>query len=268
MATPSLPDYHTHTRLCKHADGVPLDYVRAAEANGIPEIACTDHCPTDDKFGIGHRMALTDYDTYEGWVREAQAAAGNVRVLYGVEADYYPNCERFLKPWLDSHEYDVVLGSVHFLDYWAEDATKKGLSNAKHPAKVWKGYFELIGRMADSGMYDIATHLDLPKKFGNPINDRELRDYCLPALDRIAEAGMCMEINTSGLNHPPKEAYPSLQILAWARERGIGLTFGSDAHQPARVGADFESALQLARNAGYTAHVRFEKRKQTVVPLM
>src|ERR1700690_1199280 len=36
-----LPDYHTHTLLCKHADGMPLDYVRAAAEKGIPEIAAT-----------------------------------------------------------------------------------------------------------------------------------------------------------------------------------------------------------------------------------
>ncbi|HEY8240350.1 MAG TPA: histidinol-phosphatase HisJ family protein, partial [Kiritimatiellia bacterium] len=200
------------------------------------------------------------------WVRDVRDASTDVTVLYGVEADYYPNCEKFLKPWLESHDYDVVLGSVHFLDYWAADSTRKGLSNAKHPAKVWKGYFEFIGRMADTRMYDIATHLDLPKKFGNPISDHELGEYCMPALDRIAEAGMCMEINTSGLYHPPKEFYPSLQILTWARERGIGLTFGSDAHQPARVGDQFDAALALARSAGFTKHVRFKNRSRTEHP--
>jgi histidinol-phosphatase (PHP family) len=258
-----LPDYHTHTLLCKHADGMPMDYVRAAQQHGVPEIACTDHCPTDDLFGIGHRMSMDQYGQYEDWVMDAKRNTFGVRVLYGVEADYYTGCERFLRPWLERHAYDVVLGSVHFLDYWAEDATRKGLSNAKHPARVWKNYFELIGRMADTKLYDIATHLDLPKKFGNPISDVELQEYCLPALDRIAEAGMCMEINTSGMNHPPKEFYPSLQILTWARERGIGLTFGSDAHQPARVGADFTAALAMARDAGYTTHFTFDQRVRT-----
>jgi histidinol-phosphatase (PHP family) len=262
-----LPDYHTHTHLCKHADGVPQDYVQAARERGVLEIACTDHCPTDDGFGIGHRMALAQYAEYEQWVFDARDANPDITVLYGVEADYYPNCEKFLKPWLDTHDFDVVLGSVHFLDYWSDDASRKGLANAKHPAKVWKGYFEFIGRMADMRCYDIATHLDLPKKFGNPISDNELRDYCLPALDRIADAGMCMEINTSGIHHPPKEFYPSLQILSWARERGIGLTFGSDAHQPSRVGDDFDAALALARSAGYTSHVKFKKRRQTAHPL-
>ena len=262
-----LPDYHTHTLLCKHADGVPLDYVRSAAEKGMPEMACTDHCPTDDQFGIGHRMALSQYDQYASWVREAQANDLGVKVLYGVEADYYAGCEKFLAPWLDRQGYDVVLGSVHFLDYWAEDSLRKGLSNAKHPAKVWKGYFELIGRMADTGLYDIATHLDLPKKFGNPISDHELAEFCLPALDRIAAAEMCMEINTSGLNHAPKECYPSLQILAWAHERAIGLTIGSDAHQPARVGADFAAALQLAREAGHTRYFTYDQRQRTEHPL-
>jgi hypothetical protein len=39
----------------------------------------------------------------------------------GIEADYYPGCQRFLAPWIERHPFDVVLGSVHYLDYWATE---------------------------------------------------------------------------------------------------------------------------------------------------
>jgi histidinol-phosphatase (PHP family) len=249
------PDYHTHTRLCKHAEGEPGDYVRAAQANGVARVACTDHCPTDVRFGIEHRMELHEFPLYRAWVTETDA-------LFGIEADFYRGCEDFLRSMEDEHPFDLVLGSVHFLDYWA----KRGLSNG-NPDAIWREYFSLIGEMADTGLFDIATHLDLPKKFGNPISEDRLREHALPALDKIAAAGMALEINTSGLRHPCREMYPSLPLLTWARERGIGLTFGSDAHAPARVGADFDKAVAHAAAAGFRQLRRYARRKHVEEPI-
>ena len=39
------------------------------------------------------------------------------------------------------------------------------------------------------------------------------------------------------------------------------LIFGSDAHAPKDVGADFQSAVELAKAAGYAEYVTFEQKK-------
>lgn len=253
-------DYHTHNRLCKHAEDKPAAYAEAGAQQGVAAVAATDHCPTDERFGIEHRMELADFPTYERWVRQAQETAP-VPLLFGVEADYYRGCERFLAPWLDQHPLDIVLGSVHFLDYWAKRPEDRTLSDHPDRAHIWRSYFQLIGELAESGLYDVVAHLDLPKKFIPPLPEASLRECALPALDRIARAGMAIEINTSGINHACREVYPSLPLLTWARERDIGLTFGSDAHSPRRVGADFDRALAWARAAGYGESIVFEQRR-------
>lgn len=260
------PDYHTHNRLCKHAEGVPLDYARAAEAAGVPQIAATDHAPTDDRLGIDHRMALEEFDSYVRWVREAQRL-GPVPVLFGIEADYYRGCERFLSALLEKYEFDLVLGSVHFLNYWGHPTEPRGLADPCDPELIWRLYFERVAELADTRLYDVVAHLDLPKRFlPVPPVDR-LREYALPALDRIAAAGMAIEINTSGTRHLAQEPYPSLQLLEWARERGIGLTFGSDAHRPERVGDEFAAAVKLARQAGFSTSRYYERRRFREVQL-
>lgn len=259
------PDYHTHNSLCKHAKGMPVDYVRGAIHAGVKEIACTDHCPTDDNFGHAHRMTLEQFPMYADLVAEAQEASRTVKVLFGIEADYYRGCEKFLARHCEQHAFDVVLGSVHFLDYWADPAYGRAMSNATDPVAVWQEYFKMIEEMADTGLFDVASHLDLPKRFGNVINRETFRDLALPALDRIAAAGMCMEINTSGANHPHKEFYPAFDLVKWAAERGIGLVFGSDAHDPVRIGDDFIAAMTIARSAGFAHYQRFDKRKRTAV---
>jgi histidinol-phosphatase (PHP family) len=262
----TLPDYHTHTVLCKHAGGTPRDYRAAAGARGMRQLAATDHCPTDDGFGVDHRMLLDEFPRYLDWVQEAAEAAGP-ELLLGVEADYYRGCARFQERFQNKHAFDLVLGSVHFLDYWSPDPALRGLARNPDAHFVWREYFTRIGELADTGLYDIVTHLDLPKKFGNALAENELREYALPALDCIAEAGMAIEINTSGLIHPPQACYPAPALLAWAAERGIGLTFGSDAHQPERVGAGFDVALDLARAAGFTHYREYRQRRFQAVPL-
>jgi histidinol-phosphatase (PHP family) len=89
----------------------------------------------------------------------------------------------------------------------------------------------------------------------------------LPALDRLAAAGMAIEISTAGLRKLVGEIYPSLPLLGWACERGIPVCFSSDAHKPEQVGFAFDQAIGLARKAGYCEYVRYRGRKATRHPL-
>lgn len=260
------PDYHTHTRLCKHAEGMPVDYARAAIARKLTEMACTDHLPTPDQYDTEHRMAEAQFAEYREAVREAQRLEG-LTVLLGVEADYYEGCESVLKPWLTDHPFDIVLGSVHAGDFWDyANPVWRAQQTPAYVLEVWRKYFLMLQKLAATRLYDVVGHFDLPKRSGSKPDEQQLRDCVFPALDAVAASGMSIEINTSGWLHPLKESYPSLDILGWARERGISIVFGSDAHQPERVGADFHRAVALAREAGYTESARYRGRVKTLEP--
>lgn len=256
-----LPDYHTHHELCRHATGRTIDYARSAQAAGIREFAATDHCPTDIGFGHELRMALDQFNQYWSDVETARCEVPDVHILFGIEADFYPGCEPFLKDFMSAHPFDIILGSIHFRDYFSHDKRKRGLSDDSDPETVWREYYELTGQLADSGLYDVVTHMDLPKRFGNSCDPDLISECAQPALDRIARAGMAIEINTSGLIHSIHEVYPGPNMLKWAAERGIGLVFGSDAHSPDRVGDGFDHALQLAREAGFTKARTYARRQ-------
>jgi histidinol-phosphatase (PHP family) len=83
----------------------------------------------------------------------------------------------------------------------------------------------------------------------------------------IAEAGMGIEINTSGLNKPVGEIYPSSLIVSMAFERDIPICFGSDSHRPEDVGCGFDLALELARKNGYTHYFKISQRIKKRIPL-
>ena len=212
-------------------------------------------------------MTLQEFDQYRRDVQEARQAVPGLSLLFGVEADYFPGCENFLRQFCAQEDFDLVLGSIHFIDYWAKEPAQRGLSDSVDPANTWREYYRMTGELADTGLYDILTHPDLPKRFGNTLSTEKIREFALPALDRIAAAGMAIEINPSGMIHSIREMYPSPEFLSWAAERNIGLVFGSDAHSPDRVGDRFSDALALAKSAGFTKARRYRKRKWTEYPI-
>ena len=119
---------------------------------------------------------------------------------------------------------------------------------------------------AESKLFDIIGHADLPKKFGiRPAQD------CTPLyenfLDAAAKNHCAIELNTAGLRKECREIYPSRNLLALAFQKNVAITFGSDAHAPEEVGLNFAEAVQLAREVGYTKTLRLQQRQRQVLPL-
>jgi len=258
-----------HTALCKHATGEINEYVEAARKNGIPEICFTDHAPAPDGYDARHRMEMASFPSYRDAIKKLRENSRNPLVTFGIEADYYNGCEDFLRPWLAEQDFDLVIGSIHYIRYWGFDnPDERTVWDSVDVPETWREYFGLLAKLAETRLYDVVGHLDIPKKFGHRPDSALLKDMAAPALDAFSRAGMAIELNTSGLRKTVNEIYPSLAILKMANERGIPICFGSDAHRPEEVGYAFDKALKLARDAGYTRYVRFNRRKQILTPLL
>ena len=151
---------------------------------------------------------------------------------------------------------------MHYVsDSWDIDNPAKLSEWKKRDAfEVWKIYFDRLTLAAASGLFEIIGHADLPKKFGiRPQQD------CTPLyekfLDAAAKTHCAIELNTAGLRKDCKEIYPCRDLLEIAFQKGVHITFGSDAHAPEEVGMDFEAAVELARSVGYTETCRFNQRQ-------
>jgi histidinol-phosphatase (PHP family) len=78
----------------------------------------------------------------------------------------------------------------------------------------------------------------------------------------MIERGKGLEINTVTYRRGMGDPSPPLQVLRWYRELGGEiLTFGSDAHTPAAIGACSDVALEMAQAAGFTRLATFERRQ-------
>jgi histidinol-phosphatase (PHP family) len=259
---PLPPDYHMHTPLCRHATGEPVDYARQAVAVGLAEIGFSDHSPMPRDDFDNWRMRADQLDEYAAKVRLAQKEFPQLIIRLALEVDYLPGHEDWIRQLAARHPWDYFIGSVHYVsDSWDIDNPAKLSEWKKRDAfEVWRAYFERLTLAAESKLFEIIGHADLPKKFGiRPAQD------CTPLYEKFLDAAKkhncTIELNTAGLRKDCKEIYPSRQILELAFQKNVPITFGSDAHAPGEVGMNFAEAIQLARDVGYQESCRFRQRK-------
>lgn len=259
-------DYHMHTPLCRHAVGEPVDYARRAVGIGLKEIGFTDHSPMASDDFDDWRMFNSQLDEYVAKVRLAQNTFPQLSIRLGLEVDYLPGQEDWIRQLAARHPWDYFIGSVHYVsDSWDIDNPAKLSEWKKRDSfEVWTAYFQRLAQAAKSGLFQIIGHADLPKKFGiRPVQD------CRPLYENFAaaaaEAGCAIELNTAGLRKDCREIYPCTELLQLAHEKRIPITFGSDAHAPMEVGMNFAEAVALARSVGYTETLRFNRRRHEPV---
>jgi histidinol-phosphatase (PHP family) len=239
------PDYHMHTPLCRHARGEPEEYARHALAIGLTEIGFSDHSPMRQDDFDTWRMRLDQLDEYVDGVRRVQRDFPRLTTKLALEVDYLPGHEDWIRDLAARHDWDYFIGSVHYLDgHWAVDHLDNLADwESRDVWDIWSAYFDRLTRAAASGLFEVIGHPDLPKKFGY----RPSRD-CTPLyeafLDAASREGCALDIHTAGLRKPCAEIYPSRDFLALALERGVSITFGSDAHAPEDVGIKFLEAVQ------------------------
>ncbi len=256
---PILYESHMHTPLCKHAKGEPEAYAAVAEKRGLKGIIVTCHNPTEeDAWALRYRMKTDQFDEYVALVARARESwAGRVDVRLGMESDYFPGAEDWLARLHDRADFHHILGSIHSLlpDY------KERYYNGD-PVAYQRLHFEHLALAAETGLFDTLSHPDLIKIMTpHQWQFERVVDDIRRCLDRVAQTGTAMELNTSGRQKPLAEMHPSLPFLYEIRERNIPVVIGADAHEPQRVAADYEEALDMLAEVGYT-HVSFFLNRQ------
>ncbi len=264
----SVPDYHMHTPRCNHATGDIRDYAEAALRAGLDEIGMSDHSPMPNGFDAAWRMRHDELTDYLQEARQVRTELGDrLRLRIGLEADFHPGSEDYVAELIASHDWDFIIGSVHFIGDW-------GFDNPDHLdawadrdiERAYCDYFELVAASATCGLFDIIGHPDLIKKFGHrpPSGSRLVRMAEEHMLQAVKRADVVLEISSAGLRKPVREIYPQQRIIQRAAELGIPFTYGSDAHAPEDVGHGMDLCLKALLDAGITEVATFEKRRRSM----
>jgi histidinol-phosphatase (PHP family) len=228
------------------------DYVEAALAAGLEAIAITDHVPMfwlpeaerDPHLAMGLHE-LSEYVEEVLVVRERYR--GRIEVRLGIEADYIPGHEEGLRRLLEPFPFELVLGSVHWVDGWLVDGPRsvpRFQQGQDEVDRIWAAYARTLVRAARSGLFDVLTHLDLPKKFGYRPSV-PFAGHQADVVAAVAASGCAVELSSGGLRRPAAEPYPAPDLLGELAAAGVPIVLSSDAHAPGEVGHRFDDLRAL-----------------------
>jgi histidinol-phosphatase (PHP family) len=284
-----LTDCHVH--LQPHGEKPPMtrerieQYVAVGSERGVERIAITEHlfrfeeaykslygwwdADPDAQLASLAREYWEDHvsGSVADYVRTVEEAKrSGLPVLLGIELDWLHDREEELRRFLAPYDWDVVLGSVHYIGAWGFDCDEFIDEWEKRDvAKVWADYGALVRDLAKSGIVDVVAHPDVPKVFGHrPSDETPLHDLIL---EGAVASGTAVELNSNGLRKRGAEIYPALPLLKRAHAAGLPITLASDAHVPGRVGEHFDTLSAWAADAGYKTASAFVGRKREQYPL-
>lgn len=266
-------DYHTHHERCGHAAGAIRDYIESAVAKGLCEIGISDHSPIYHLGPNPHALPRTTMSQHElpNYVAEMTALKdeyrGVIDVRLGIESDYIPGWGEHYRSLWRNYDLDYVIGSVHFVaGDWS--LFQRKLPQGYTAETALEEYLQNVIGAARSGAYDILAHFDVIKTFGHvPARLADFDVQIRAAVEAVAEAGMAMELNTSGWRKSINEQYPCRSVLEQALQCEIPIVLGSDAHRPSDVAGDFDRAVALLRDVGFRHIATFQNRQMTLVSL-
>ncbi|MDQ2868629.1 MAG: histidinol-phosphatase [Verrucomicrobiota bacterium] len=255
---PLFADYHSHPqghRVVPYTEELLQPWIDSARRKNLRDIAFTDH----DRYHVG-----IDFDVLDR-VREKSP---DVKIRAGLELDNDPETSAAGRAWVKQNweRLDFVLGSVHYLSRPDQmfDTVPDGAGqfDGRDTDDIYADYFLRVREMAQSGLVDCLSHLDLVKIHGHrptaPI--KKLVDE---TLECIRAHDLAIEFSTAGWRKPVNELYPSDEIIRLALDKEIPITTASDAHSWAQLGENYDRLAEKMRAFGVREVCVYEKHQRS-----
>jgi len=240
--------------------------VRSCEralAVGVPAVAFTDHLdftdplPEDRVTAEGldphryDRMYALDVAGYRSSVTECRERFPGLRILSGAEIGEAHLFNASAAKVAAEAGFDRILGSVHAIPLNGRLTASEDIFRLLPADEAMRRYFaEVVQLINGSDLFQVLAHLDFPRRSwpvnAGPFEEKAFEPEYRAVLGALAGSERVLELNT-------KSPLASVELLRWWRAAGgTAVSFGSDAHQPWRVGDKFKDAVAVADAAGFT----------------
>ena len=233
-----------------------------ALALGLPAVSFTDHLDfttwmdgdriaaeglSPDRY---RRMRPLDIPGYLAAIDECRQRYPGLRILSGAEIGEAHLFDASAKALAGRAGFDRILGSLHAIPLDGRLTAADYLFQHMPAHEVMRRYFaEILRLIAGSDVFEVLAHLDFPRRMwppaAGPYEEKAFEAEYRAILKALADSGRILELNT-------KSPLASVELLRWWRDSGgTAVSFGSDAHQPWRVGDKFKQAVDIAEAAGF-----------------
>lgn len=251
-------NYHTHTQHCRHAAGLPEDYISKAIEAGLSEIGISDHAPFEGT-DFGYRMPYEELDIYLDEIHQSQEKHKNeIKVLKSLEIEWLPEFDKeknYYQFLLNDKKMDYLLLGQHFFHCkTGEIVNITGISKPELAVE----YALSCAEAMNTGYFKIMAHPDL-----FCINEGfSWNDSYEKASDILIEAslktGVILEYNANGYRRgiksfPDGERYQYPHVKFWEKVKTAGCRaiVGSDCHNPAVLWDDaVEKSIETLSKIG------------------
>jgi histidinol-phosphatase (PHP family) len=243
-----MTDYHVHADFSPDSRIKLSELLPYAASMGFTEIAITEHLdllPQEfDKFGT---PSLLDYKEH---IKNYQSMFPHIKLYCGIEVGDFQQVRQKAQSILNDMKFDIVLGSVHFVDNVINVAVPMPIPLSKRQVTE---YYEQNLLLVETCDIDVLAHLGVYKRYYVTPPDES---YCLPIISKILETiinrGIALEINYSAMRRSYKYLHPETEQLELYKKLGGKLiTLGSDSHQTKQIGDYYQIAKQEADKFGF-----------------
>lgn len=286
-------DYHLH--LWPHEESSVwfkldqiADYCEEAARHGVNELALTEHthrfvdvASVVGPFWLrfGHEptsVTMAEYwdfharNSLEEYVTLAQRAKDEgLPVKIGLEVDYYRGQMDDVSALLAQYPFDVLIGSVHWLDTWQLDDIDSEVNMHEWAVRdvdaCWRAYADALDELCATRSVDVLAHPDLIKVAG--FRARRPEEFWDAMAESAARVDVSMECSSAGWKKPVEEQYPAEGFLDRLVAKGLTFTTASDAHSEARVAERASDLASMLEARGVNEVASYTKRQRQMIPL-
>lgn len=196
----------------------------------------------------------------------SQGLRRGMRFSIGAELDNDPRARPDAQNIVDAMRPDGMIRSVHFLTIehpekgadwqWPFDSEEfKELFDVVGIERTWEMYVAKLLDDVEKLPGHIVGHFYVPATFGHWPAQKTLESYEDRLLERCAQRGIAIEINTRPLYRDGTDEFKTryrsalLRLMKKAQDRGVGIAIGSDAHSPKDQGNAFDAVIKLLDEA-------------------
>lgn len=277
-------NYHSHCTFCDGRSR-PEDFIRFALSHGFRAYGFSSHSPLPfETFWNMSKDNMPDYLDEIGRLKKKYE--GQIEIYVGLEIDYLDETYNASIPYFRELPLDYRIGSIHFLpispvlleqNMVCIDGSFREYAHAVNRhfegdiRQLVKRFYDSTLQMIEAGGIDIVGHLDKIYMNGYKFEDFSFdagwyREPFFACLDRIAEKGLMVEVNTKNFRKK-QELYPHVQYLTQLQQRNIPVMVNSDCHYPDLVNDGRDEAFALLKEAGFRTTRELVKGQWEDVPL-
>lgn len=220
-----LHNFHTHTYRNRHASGTERAYIEAAIACGLKTLGFSEHAPYffSNGYVSWFHLQPDELEDYVNTILSLKSEyTGQIDILLGYEAEYYPAHFDDLLARIGQYPVDYLLLGQHFT---ANEYDGRAVGAGWDSAELLRAYVDQCTEALQTGCFTYFAHPDLFYFTGeDAVYEREMTRLC-----RAAKAmDIPLEINMLGLRD--NRTYPKARFFKIAQACGCTITAGLDAH--------------------------------------